>query len=192
MKPPRVRFTLQGMMLGVAIVALAFGGEVARRRWVAGPSPVPSLGQMEAVALAAKHLGTEHWAASSSVGAMVLQDTGSGCWIYGRKWERLPSGLQNETELAFMPFVVIWRSLDGHHVKVATGDIAFLTLDDPKGLKDPVLHLRRARLEGNVGFRDNKGNSSLNNDLVVDSLSTIELDDPSYFGLELRTRNPQK
>jgi hypothetical protein len=171
-----VRLTIGRLMIVVALLAIALGGEVARRRWIASRRPALSRSHSQAVALAAKHLGPKHWAASRDL-ALMIHDQSRGYWLYARDYQRLSNG----DRLALGPFAVVWRSPDGRNVRTVTGDLASLDLHSPMGSGKGIagLNLGSARMEGNVVFTDNNSTPKRDDDSVSMALPRVEFDQAS-------------
>jgi hypothetical protein len=181
------RLTIGRLMVLVAVLALAMAGELARRRWVASLIPPLSKSQSQAMALAAKHLGPKHWAASQNV-AFVIQDLSRGYTIYARDYQQLSGG----NRLALGPFAVIWRSPDGRNVRTVTGDLANLDLHPSAvpGQSIPKLNLGSARMEGNVVFRDDNSTAKRDDDSVSGALPKVEFDQASLIRMGGLTVQP--
>ena len=166
-----MRFTIGRLMITVAIVAVALGGDAARRRWIANRGPALSRSQLQSIGLAAKHLGPGHWAASKDL-KLSFHDASRGYWIYARDYQSLKNG----DRAVLSPFAIIWRSPDGRNVRTVTGDIVRLDLHDPMGLRGGGLNLSTARMEGNVVFSDNKSTSRADGDSISKPLPSVDFD----------------
>ncbi|MDR3635789.1 MAG: hypothetical protein P4L84_18450 [Isosphaeraceae bacterium] len=136
----------------------------------------------EAIELAIRAFGRDHWSADPSLDMFRFYSADRGYWMYAKDYKREKDGKL----LVFAPFALIWVSRDGKDLKTATSDKAFVLLDQPFDLvvKPGGAEMRvvNARLEGNVHLRDDKGTVGRDDDLRIsgrgdEGLTYVEYDE---------------
>ncbi len=167
MRLPSARFTLRGMMVAVAVVAILIWGELARRRW---NRPIPkAVNQVNAVA--AEAFGPDHWAAQSA--SCRFYDAGRGYWIFSPHPMKTDPGGQ----IVIQQFAIVWRSPDGKGLKSATGDLAHF--DFTRSLDGNDVGPCHARFQGSVRLRDNLATQPRADDVARGPLAIVDYDELS-------------
>lgn len=137
----------------------------------------------QAIELASRAFGADHWSANPSKEMFRFYNVERGYWMYATNYERQKDGKL----LIFWPFALIWVSRDGKDLKTATSDKAYILLDQafdivvkPGGGGE--MRVVNARLEGNVRLRDDKGTANADDDLRIsgqgdEGLTYVEYDE---------------
>jgi hypothetical protein len=130
----------------------------------------------EAIAWARVAFGDRHWTTDEDLG-FRFYNVERGYYMFARSYQREKDG----KILVFAPFALIWRSRDGKKLQTATSDRAEITLDQPLGVAvKPGTPMRvvRARIEGDVLLRDDKGTPrNPADDLIIGPLTDIAYDE---------------
>jgi hypothetical protein len=109
----------------------------------------------ETVRLAARAFGKEHWTTSTE-DSVSYYDAQRGYWMFFKTYARLNGGRR----VHFEPFALIQRGKKGEALKTIISKSADIDFDKPfdmgKAGADPA-RVVRARLDGDVRLRDDKG-----------------------------------
>lgn len=116
--------------------------------------PSPSRTARETRQLALTAFGPGHWAIHAKI---RYYDSQRGYWIFAEDYERKNNGKRFE----FHPFALIWKHRNGTALKTVTSARAVVdfnrSLDLVSGKRDEPTRVLRARIEGGVRIRDDKG-----------------------------------
>lgn len=164
-----------GYVRGFAIVAVQLAPKERPKltRWTRERSKT----ELEAIDLAIKAFGKDHWTADKELPQRYYNHE-RGYWIYSKSCEKSKDGKQ----LTMKPFALIWKSRGKpDELKIVTSDEAVIDLDRPLGLassKQGSLRVVHARIQGNVRIRDNKGTlKNTADDLVMGPMPYLEYDE---------------
>lgn len=162
------------LLAGYALYVRAFA-EVVQRLAPASPPALdraaghaPKRSEQKATEVAVRGFGPGHWTTDAVLGYRYY-NAERRYWMYTRDYKRLNGGKQ----LEFAPFAIVWESRDGKSLMTATSDSAKIDLAQPLGLVSKPgegsgsMRVIRARVEGNVLIRDDKGTPSLADDLRI-------------------------
>src|SRR5262249_51083061 len=124
----------------------------------------------EAIALAARACGKDHWSADPELPGRYYNKE-RGYWMYYKEYKRKNEGKQ----FTFTPFVLIWQSHDKKELKIVTGDEAIVDLDRPLGLAvnkpgSAPMRVIHAQITGNVRLRDDHGTEDTTDDMLIGPL----------------------
>jgi hypothetical protein len=136
----------------------------------------PSEGARKASELAALSFGANHWSADPNK-SFRYYEPGRGIWLYAESYEPL----DGNKKLKLTPVAMAVRTKEGGEIKTLTADRATLEFDRPLEPGKPgsgAAHVIRAKMEGNVVIRNNKGTiDRLDDDLIVGPLAFLEFDE---------------
>lgn len=149
-----------------------------------GPATLSKSAQ-EASELAAKAFGPNHWAAHKDL-KIRFYDAQRGFWIYAQNYD---SNSESGSVIRFWPVVFIWRGAAEPDAKTKNnkliyggGDEAVIAMSQSLGVIKPgkeAPKIVRAKLQGSVSIRDDKGTTDALDDLIVGPLAEIEFDEPT-------------
>lgn len=149
-----------------------------------GPATLSKSAQ-EARELAAKAFGENHWAAHKDL-KIRFYDAQRGFWIYAQNYD---AKSESGSVIKFWPVVFIWRGAVDPNEKTQQrkliyggGDEAVIEMSQSIGVIKPgkeAPRIIKAKLQGSVSIRDDKGTPSEIDDLEVGPLADIEFDEPS-------------
>ncbi len=129
--------------------------------------------------LAIRARGPNHWSTDPDL-PIRIYNADRSFWMYAPSYKRLEGG----KVLEFSPCLMISESRDGKSLKTIEGNLARVELDRPFGLVAPSgdasggsMKVVRARLEGDVIIRDDKGTPNPADDMRITRLTHLVYDD---------------
>ncbi len=172
---------LTGVYLGyVRIFAIVAQRATIGRGTITPLLPTTSKTLKEAISLAERAFGPDHWTANHDL-QIRYYDKFRGYWMYAQKYERMPDGKR----LRFTPFALIWqvREKDKLDLRTVISNEAIVDLDRPLGLASKPnaepMRIIHAQINGEVNLRDDRGTEDRKDDLTIGPLPYLEYDEPT-------------
>ncbi|MEO6812150.1 MAG: hypothetical protein ABI353_23830 [Isosphaeraceae bacterium] len=156
-------FTVLASRLGPPRVAPLFSEGIVRTKTAE-----------EADQLALRGFGPEHWSVRPDQ-SFRYYSSEKNYWMYAKDYKRSEDGKQ----ITLTPFALVWMSKDRKSIKTMAGDRAEIEFDRPFEMGKPgagEARLIRGRIIDDVRIRDDKGTPTLDDDLTIGPLASLEFD----------------
>lgn len=175
----QIAMTLSVLLTGYAVYRRGFA-VLASRLGPPQVAPLFSEGVVrsktaeEADQLASRGFGPNHWSVRPDQ-SFRYYSSERNYWMYARDYKRSADGKQ----ITLTPFALVWMSKDRKSIKTLAGDRAEIEFDRPFEMGKPgagEARLIRGRIVDDVRIRDDKGTPTLDDDLTIGPLTSLEFD----------------